>query len=1155
MKKLLSMNLKLVFFFLIAVAFTQLSFGQLSNFTLLVTSTNETCTANGALTFSVSGTTTGSTIIYSIYQLPNSTTPIAVINGNNFTGLVAGNYSVVATQSLGNQSGTQQQNVLIENQVIQLSYQISGTDEICGNDGKITIITTAGVATFYEIFAGPIVAAIQTSNVFTGLIAGQYSIRVFNNCGEGVVQTYTLSAKNPALIFINSNPTVVACNLVSIGFNISTAVASPIGVIKYPIQVVTIITPQNGTPIVTTNTILSGNIFSTTAPLLIPQPYSFSFSITDGCGVNYIQNGTVSNLSNSVTSTLINVNCITKKIFFKNLNSLILIAAPATYPNALPQNFTSQIINHSYITQALAVGTYTFTAVNLCGESQILTITIIPELPYTPYSISYDVTCNQGSLAFFNVSEIVLIAAPNGYSGVVPFNFSTTINESGTASLQNIPLGSYSFSVEDTCGNVLIINATINVNSPIPTHSILPNCTNNTHNIKIQGQLNSVILTVAPLSFNTTLPQNFSSQVMDGTLILENLTSGTYTFLVTNSCNNVNTLTIVIPILQEFTNVNVVQNCGSFNLGLYHTSNNQATCTYWLQKFYPNSSDWGNPNTGNLQASSIPNSANAITLTNNFLNLNLQFSGQFRVVKVQPIFVSNPEVVNYCFKILHEFQINGQPEIIEVNSISCNGTFNVIVNAVGLAPLTYIITTKNGLPFLINNANSNLFTNLESAIYNFQVIDFCGNILNSLFEINVPNPLAITATNLCPNQSGTLMVPNFNFLTYQWYNNTNPSVILSTTNTLNFNNFNPDTAAGNYTVSIIYTGNPNSCLNSILTYTIIAEDYDLNAGTGTTISYCGNQGTIDLFTLLLGTYDNGGIWEETTNSGTLIGNLWNSTTVLSGNFQFKYKVTAPCAVADEAIVNIIIKAIPETPVAFLEQVICDTQSLNLQATTVPNVTYQWSGPNGFTSNEQNPIINPVSALNNGMYSVKVIENGCESSLASVEVVVNSLPQFTLESSCVENAFTIMAIPINNSFDVNQVNYSWIGPNGFESSTNPIVITGLFPGNYSLTVTNVEGCFASNSTEILNTLCAIPQGVSANNDGNNDSFNLSGFGIVPNVKIFNRYGMTVFEQNNYINQWHGQDFNNNELPSATYYYLLKLASGEVKSGWVYLTRKD
>ena len=64
---------------------TQFTFGQLSNFTLTVTTVNETCTANGALNFSVSNTTAGTTMLYTVYRLPNITTPISVQSATSLT--------------------------------------------------------------------------------------------------------------------------------------------------------------------------------------------------------------------------------------------------------------------------------------------------------------------------------------------------------------------------------------------------------------------------------------------------------------------------------------------------------------------------------------------------------------------------------------------------------------------------------------------------------------------------------------------------------------------------------------------------------------------------------------------------------------------------------------------------------------------------------------------------------------------------------------------------------------------------------------------------------------------------------------------------------------------------------------------------------------
>jgi gliding motility-associated-like protein len=89
--------------------------------------------------------------------------------------------------------------------------------------------------------------------------------------------------------------------------------------------------------------------------------------------------------------------------------------------------------------------------------------------------------------------------------------------------------------------------------------------------------------------------------------------------------------------------------------------------------------------------------------------------------------------------------------------------------------------------------------------------------------------------------------------------------------------------------------------------------------------------------------------------------------------------------------------------------------------------------------------------------------------------------------------------------------------------------------------------------MVSTLCDVPKGISPNADGDNDSWNLKGLDV-DKVKIFNRYGMLVYEQVGYVDQWSGHDKEGRELPSATYYYLLELATGESKTGWVYLQRK-
>jgi gliding motility-associated-like protein len=101
--------------------------------------------------------------------------------------------------------------------------------------------------------------------------------------------------------------------------------------------------------------------------------------------------------------------------------------------------------------------------------------------------------------------------------------------------------------------------------------------------------------------------------------------------------------------------------------------------------------------------------------------------------------------------------------------------------------------------------------------------------------------------------------------------------------------------------------------------------------------------------------------------------------------------------------------------------------------------------------------------------------------------------------------------------------------------------------------NAQGCTDISEIQLAEGDCNIPRGISPNNDGYNDSLDLSGFNVAQ-LSIFNRYGAKVFSRTNYIDQWHGQADDNNELPTGTYYYSIKIATGEEKTGWVYINRE-
>jgi len=54
--------------------------------------------------------------------------------------------------------------------------------------------------------------------------------------------------------------------------------------------------------------------------------------------------------------------------------------------------------------------------------------------------------------------------------------------------------------------------------------------------------------------------------------------------------------------------------------------------------------------------------------------------------------------------------------------------------------------------------------------------------------------------------------------------------------------------------------------------------------------------------------------------------------------------------------------------------LCEGDDLSLTANAIGADTYSWVGPNGFTSNAENPIIANITVANNGTYTLTVSSN-------------------------------------------------------------------------------------------------------------------------------------------------------------------------------------
>jgi hypothetical protein len=202
----------------------------------------------------------------------------------------------------------------------------------------------------------------------------------------------------------------------------------------------------------------------------------------------------------------------------------------------------------------------------------------------------------------------------------------------------------------------------------------------------------------------------------------------------------------------------------------------------------------------------------------------------------------------------------------------------------------------------------------------------------------------------------------------------------------------------------------------------------------------------------------------TNNSPVCAGNLLNFTanSFAGATYACTYTLVmtaGTCASPSNSMV-VVVNNVPATPIASSNGPLCVGQNLNLSATTVAGTSYQWTGPNGFSSTLQNPSLSTVTLAEGGIYSVTTVANGCSSNPSITSVAVTTAtPSATVGSNgplCPGQNLQLTASTIAGA------SYSWTGPNSFSSSLqNPVIdsVTANHAGQYSVTTT-VSGCAAS-----------------------------------------------------------------------------------------------
>jgi len=126
---------------------------------------------------------------------------------------------------------------------------------------------------------------------------------------------------------------------------------------------------------------------------------------------------------------------------------------------------------------------------------------------------------------------------------------------------------------------------------------------------------------------------------------------------------------------------------------------------------------------------------------------------------------------------------------------------------------------------------------------------------------------------------------------------------------------------------------------------------------------------------------------------------------------------------------------PPAPVAGNNGPIWAGMTLNLTASTVPGATYHWTGPNGFNSNNQNPVLVNASTSDAGLFSVTATIGDCTSAPATTTVTIHPPASLTIQPL---PGSVILSWPGGTLQSATNVSGPWGDLNGAVSPrTNPV----------------------------------------------------------------------------------------------------------------------
>ena len=239
-------------------------------------------------------------------------------------------------------------------------------------------------------------------------------------------------------------------------------------------------------------------------------------------------------------------------------------------------------------------------------------------------------------------------------------------------------------------------------------------------------------------------------------------------------------------------------------------------------------------------------------------------------------------------------------------------------------------------------------------------------------------------------------------------------------------------------------------------------------------------------------------------------------------------------------------------------VICEGESFAFSTEGELGATYEWTGPNDFSTTELSINFDQAQSTQTGEYNLVRTFEGCASPPATVRVIVlselivsddvisilaDSTSNFEVlsnDSIALDASYTITTFPdpVNGSLVNNGDGTFSYAPNEGFVGNDQFTYEVCYDACPDLCATGL----LTIRTAISDEVCSFPTYLSPNGDEDNEVLvfpcnDASSANATGGITIFNQFGAIVYQAFPYNNDWEGT-YNGNPLPDGTYYYIYK-----------------